>query len=365
MTIRFDAKAKSLAQQTGLDKLGQAKLAKLDKNGDGVVTLTDVRRLTKDAALDKDQSLSRADRQRIDQALGGAPASSTTTTTGASSLVSTLAGGKKKLADVYISTEVKRTAQGLSISIDGTLYKGSTPDGKKATTQVLKAFDPAAVDVLFYSTSGKTGLPNSSGGPEGGFVGSAMAGGMAVAVADKARGLVLVDVAAKDFLDGAQPSHKKLLSLTDITKSAAVRSAAKKAGLDTKDLAVQLKEVWLSGAFEDSKINTIGFEAKITDHKGKSKTERFSTYLTGDLSKSVDKVAVEKLEVGMASSWGYLLPPSAKKAQEPAAPSPGNGGGGGYVSGGDLHVHSHNHVHHHVGGGEGVYVPTYGGGGGE
>lgn len=374
-STRFDAKARPLAQQTGLDRLGQAKLEKLDKNGDGIVTLTDVRRLVKDAGLEKDGSLSRDDRKRIDAALGGAPASSTTATTGPSSVVASMTGGKKTLGDTYIDTLIKGTAKGISISIDGGLWSGGGHVGDKSRAMVIPGFDAAAIDVLFYGTKGQTGMPSSSGGPQGGFKGTSFAAGMAVAVADKARGVVLMDVAARDFLDGKQPSHKRLLSLTDIAKSPAVRSFAKKSGLDAKTLTVQLKEVWLSAAFQDPKLATLAFEAKLTDKNGKSKTETFSTYLSGDLSKSVDKLAVDALETGIVNSWGYLLPPSAK----PEAETKKNVGGGGGGAGGGEHVSStavsagggeHSApLHHHVpggGGGEhGGFVPSYGGGGGE
>jgi hypothetical protein len=45
MRTTIDSKARSLARQTGVDKLGQKILAKVDGNGDGNVTLTDVRNL--------------------------------------------------------------------------------------------------------------------------------------------------------------------------------------------------------------------------------------------------------------------------------------------------------------------------------
>jgi hypothetical protein len=69
--ITINANARSLAHKTGIDKLGQEKLAKLDRNGDGKVTLTDVRELASKANLDKDGSLSRVDRKAIDKVLGG------------------------------------------------------------------------------------------------------------------------------------------------------------------------------------------------------------------------------------------------------------------------------------------------------
>lgn len=69
--ITINANARSLAHRTGIDKLGQEKLAKLDRNGDGKVTLTDVRELTSKANLDKDGVLSRNDRKAIDKVLGG------------------------------------------------------------------------------------------------------------------------------------------------------------------------------------------------------------------------------------------------------------------------------------------------------
>jgi hypothetical protein len=69
--ITINANARSLAHKTGIDKLGQEKLAKLDKNGDGKITLTDVRTLASKAQLDKDGVLSRDDRKAIDKVLGG------------------------------------------------------------------------------------------------------------------------------------------------------------------------------------------------------------------------------------------------------------------------------------------------------
>ncbi len=69
--ITINANARSLAHKTGIDKLGQEKLAKLDKNGDGKITLTDVRTLASKANLDKDGVLSRDDRKAINKVLGG------------------------------------------------------------------------------------------------------------------------------------------------------------------------------------------------------------------------------------------------------------------------------------------------------
>lgn len=69
--ITINANARSLAHKTGIDKLGQEKLAKLDKNGDGKITLTDVRTLASKANLDKDGVLSRDDRKAIEKVLGG------------------------------------------------------------------------------------------------------------------------------------------------------------------------------------------------------------------------------------------------------------------------------------------------------
>lgn len=358
--VRFDAKAQGLAQETGLDKLGQAKLARLDKNGDGTITLTDVRRVVKDAGLEKDGSLSRADRQRIDAALGGGAKTSSTATTGPSSVVSAMTGGKKTLADTYMSTKVVPSAKGVSISIDGGLWNaGGGHTGDKSRAAVIPGFEPAAVTVLFYGTEGQTGLPNSSGGPEKGFVGTAFGGGMAVAVADKTRGLVLIDVAARDFLDGKQPPHKRLASLPEIAKSPAVRAFAKKHGLDPKSLEVKLTDVKLSAAFVDSSVNTLVFDAKLTDAKGKSKSGTFSTYLEGSFAKSVDKMKLDALEAGVEYSWGRMMPPSAKPKKETGKAKDVEGGAS--TGGGEGATTTHDNGTAHVGGGEGVHVHTGGG----
>jgi len=352
-TTRFDVKARPLAKQIGLDQLGQAKLKQLDKNGDGVVTITDVRRIAKQAGLEKDQSLSKDDRKRIDLALGGKAPASTTGTTGPSSAVATMTGtGKKSLVDMYIDTDVKQTKAGLSLKING----------EKSQSLVLKNIDSSAVDLLFYGVKGKTGMSNSSSAGGTGISMTSYAAGMIVAAADKERGIVLVDVAAKDFLDGKQPPQRRILSNSDIAKSAAVKGAAKKAGLDTKELTVKVKEIFLSAAFEDSKVNTLGFEAQVTDKNGKSTTQRFSTYLGGDLSKSAEKLTLDKLEAGMLNSWGYLLPPSAKpKADTPTHVNNGGGYSGGGGTGGGEYVAP---VHHHHGGGSESSTVVYSGGGG-
>ena len=105
--ITINSNARALAHKTGIDKLGQEKLAKLDKNGDGKITLTDVRTLASKANLDKDGVLSRDDRKAIEKVLGGR----TTGVRGGSS-ESTRRGGSSESARGGGSSEGSRVVRG-------------------------------------------------------------------------------------------------------------------------------------------------------------------------------------------------------------------------------------------------------------
>ncbi len=322
MTITLDPKARVLAKATGVDKLGQKTLAQLDGDGDGVVKLTDVRKLVKSAGLAKDFVLSRDDRAAIAAALG-APAASSTRSTGVSSAIAARTGTAKKLEDVYMSPEFSKSRDGLVVAMQTTTYNAGTVGGDIDRSTTLRGVHAKAVDVLYYSTSGKTGLPNSSGGGGGTnlYRGSAHGGGFLALVADDKRGLVLVDVPGRQFAAGAEPAVRELSSLAALAKDTVVKAAAKKAGLDPKTITVTLTDVHLSAAFADSKTNTLAFDATLEDAKGKRSKQTFSTFLYGDLSKSSAKLEIDALEMGVEHSWGWLSPPSSKR-DEPKAVDP-------------------------------------------
>jgi hypothetical protein len=239
----------------------------------------------------------------------------------------------------------------------------------------LSGIQAAAVDIEVYSAHGQTGMPNSSGGGHKNAVGA----GFIAAVADKAKGVVFVDVSAVDFLGGQAPAQRVLFSREDLAASPVVKAAAKKAGLDGGKLTVDVKDIWLSSGFEDKKVNTLAFEVQVTDKNGKSRKLELSTYVEGDWSKSLSKLKTAELEVGIARSWGWLYPPSAK-SDEPKANGATDGGrtrgGDSESSAADLRHEIDNAtrggggessapVVHRGGGGEsgGGFVPVRGGGG--
>lgn len=304
--IRFDAKARSFAKQTGLDKLGQETLKKLDRNGDGVVTVTDAKEIARKAGLDKDGVLSRDDRKRIGEALGDSARTSSTASSGPSSVVAARAGATKAVGDTYMQFSIDHTAGGLKLAMTGDFWNddGRTDVGLKNEV-VLKGLKAASHDVLFYATDGATGL-SRAGGSEGG---SAHAAGMLVAVADKERGIVLVDVSGRDFLKGKAPPEKELLSTAQLASNPVVKQAAKKAGLDPKSLEVQLKELHLSYGDDDRK-NHLAFTMKVKDQNGKSKTLKLSTFIEGNLAKSPSRLKADDLQVGFEWAGGRVFPPS-------------------------------------------------------
>lgn len=305
-TIRFDAKARSFAKETGLNKLGQETLKKLDRNGDGVVTVTDAREIARKAGLEKDGVLSRDDRKRIDAALGGSSQASSVASRGPSSALAARTGGTKKVGDTYMDFDIKRGAAGLTVKMEGDFWHDTarTDIGLKNEV-VLKGLKPAAFDVLFYGSGGETGL-SRSGGNDGGTCHGA---GMLLAVADKERGIVLFDFSGREFLAGNKPGEKELISVDALASDRVVKSAAKKAGLDPKKLDVQLKELHLSYGDED-KRNHLAFTAKVTDGNGKSKTLKLATFLEGNLAKSLSRVKAADLELGFEWAGGRVFPGS-------------------------------------------------------
>ena len=208
---------------------------------------------------------------------------------------------KKNLVNMFINTEIKRTSSGLSVTIEG----------DQPRTAVLKGIDSASVDLQFYGDRGQTHIPHSGGGGPNRVVGHCDAAGMLVAVADKARGIVFVDIAARDFLDGKSPPQRQVLSLEAIAHDRSIKGAAKKAGLDAQSLTAQLQRVLISDAFANHSLNTLAFDVRVVDKNGASTTLEVSTYLSGDLSKGVGELKLEALEIGVQPNAGWLLPPSA------------------------------------------------------
>lgn len=305
-TIRFDAKARTFAKETGLDKLGQETLKKLDRNGDGVVTVTDAKEIARKAGLEKDGVLSRDDRKRIGEALGGSPRTSSTTSSGPSSALAARAGATKTLADAYMDFSITHSAAGMKLTMEGDLWndEGRTDVGLKNEV-VLKGLKAASHDVLFYASDGATGI-SRSGGSEGG---TSHGAGMLVAVADKERGIVLVDVSGHDFLKGKTPPEKEILSTAQLASDPVVKKAAKKAGLDPKGLEAQLKELHLSYGDEDRR-NHLAFTLKVKDQNGKSKTLKLSTFIEGNLAKSLSRLKADDLQLGFEWAGGRVFPPS-------------------------------------------------------
>lgn len=320
MTVTIDKKARPLARATGIDKLGQSTLAKLDANGDGVVGLRDVQRLAKTAGLEKDGVLSRDDRAKIAAALSEGASSSTRSAGASSALAARAGGGAKKLEGVYMRATLSATRDGLRVDASTTLYDAAGRDkvGEKDRAATLAGLRPVAADVEYYGEDGGVGLPNASGRGGGAlYTGSAYGGGFLAAVADAKRGVVLVDVAGRAFAEGGAPAVHDVLSPTDLAKDAAVKAAAKKAGLDPRALSVDVVGVHLSAGFRDGRTLTLALDATLKDAKGRSADVELSTTLHGDLKKSVAKLSRAPLEEGVRRSAGWLYPPSVD-ADRPA-----------------------------------------------
>ena len=103
-----------------------------------------------------------------------------------------------------------------------------------------------------------------------------------------------------------------MFSLDKLAKDPAVKAAAKKAGLSTAKLQVEVLWADTSHGFEEKSLGTLAMELRLKDGSGKSKKQTFSTYLEGTMKKGLGGLSVDKLEVGLDRSWGWFYPPSAE-----------------------------------------------------
>lgn len=315
--VRFDAPAKKLAKETGLDKLGQSTLKKLDADGDGVVRLKDAQKLVKAAGLSKDGVLGVQDRKRIQAVLGGASGGASAATASApSSAVSAKAGSgakPRKLNDGYMNLRTKRVTGGIEAKLELTSYdKTGKVTGQSKAKLLISGLDPAHIGVHHYDVKG---LPTHAGSsmPLAGVASetAASAAGAVLLVSDKKQGLVLVDLLSSEVMSGQAPARRTLLGLDALAKDPTVKAAAKGLGLSTSKLSVELVWADTSTGFEDKTLSTLAFELRMRDGTGKSKKQSFSTYLQGNLKKGLAELSIEKLERGVDQSAGWLYPPSA------------------------------------------------------
>lgn len=309
--IRFEAQAKKLAKETGLDKLGQSTLKKLDTDQDGVVRLKDAQKLVKAAGLDKDGVLGVQDRKRIQEVLGGQNGNVGSAGTGAASKT-------RKLDDGYMNLVAKKVAGGIQAKLELTSYDASGKvTGQSNGKLEIKGLDPVHIGVHHYDVKG---LPThaSSTMPHSGVVSETgtSAAGAVLLVSDKKRGLVLVDLLSSEMVAGKAPAQRDLLSPDQLAKDPVVKAAAKALGLSTTKLSAEVLWADTSTGFEDKTLATLAFELRLKDGSGKSKKQTFSTYLEGNLKKGLAGLSIDKLERGVDKSWGWLYPPSAGAGAE-------------------------------------------------
>ncbi len=313
--IRFEPQAKKLAKETGLDKLGQSTLKKLDPDNDGVVRLKDATKLVKAAGLAKDGVLGNDDRKRIKEVLGGASNGKAASSAAPSSAVAAKVGAAKarKLEDGYVELIAKKTSAGVEARVQLTSYDKHGDISNEAKGKLIIAnLDAANIEAYHYDAKGKSGNPSASV-PQSGVISetSAAGAGAVLVVADKKRGVVLVDVVGAELVAGKAPTQRDMYSLEKLAKDPAVKAAAKKLGLSPTKLSVEVLWADVSHGFVDKALGTLAMELKLKDGNGKTKKHTFSTYLEGTLKKGLGGLAVEKLESGLDRSWGWFYPPSA------------------------------------------------------
>lgn len=324
--IRFAPEAKKLAKQTGLDRLGQSTLQKLDADGDGIVRLRDTQKLVKAAGLTKDGVLGVAERKRIKEVLGGAQngsSSSAGSSKSPSSAIAAKAGTTsktRKLEDGYMQLLVQSFNGNIEAKLDHTSYEpNGSVSGSSSGKLVIPGFQPTSIEAVHYNAKGMATTTTGTVPHEGPISDtSTFAAGALLLVADKKRGAVLIDLPSGDVLAGKQPATRDIFSPEKLAKDPTVKAAAKKLGLSPTKLSVDVIWVDASSGFEDKLTSTLALELRLRDGNGKSKKQTFSTYMTGSMKKGLSGLSFEKLERGLERSWGWLYPPSAKAS----APKP-------------------------------------------
>jgi hypothetical protein len=334
--IRIDAHhtTQRLARETGLEKLGQAKLKPL-ADDKGVVSHTELERLARVADVDTDGVLSADERKRIDGYLKERLSPIVATPGG--SAVEARAAAKKPVSG-YL--EVAHAVKGSDVVVDYDLRL----DGKDGATEhlarqiVLKGITPSNDDAIDFHRYSETGTDSSVGYATGG-----VGAGYLMGIADAKRGVVLANLSAAAAKKNVAPELRTLFSPADLRADPAVKALARKEGLDPTKLKVTVtsvsfhsdfQEVTRAGTKPHATMHTLllGLELREEGSRKKPREVQMTSLVTGNPAKGFEKLDAERLEAGVQARWGFIYPPSVKFDEDKPARNTGvrdTGGGGG------------------------------------
>lgn len=366
--IGSDYSTQRYARETGLDNLSQAKLKPLADDA-GVVSQKQLERVARGAGLDKDGVLSRAERERVDGYLKDRKP----IVVGAGGGTALSARAAAKPAEGYIEVEHRMRGSDVVVDFDIGLYQGSGGGARDEHSReiVLQGFSPNGDNAIDFHRYAADGADASVGYATGGT-----GAGYLMGIADAKKGAVLVNLSAAGAVANQAPEVRTLFSPADLRDDPRIKALARKEGLDPKKLKVDVTSVSFHSDFQKvgggghPTMHTLLLSVELREEGSRKKPREadLTVLVNGNPAKSLAKLELGDVEVGVQSSWGFVYPPSVQFDDDDKKPGGGagrNDRGAGVRTGGG--GESPAPTRRRGGGGEGspVVTPVVRGGGGE